>query len=256
MLAMSNQKLNPNSNQDRDLNQARDPQNIPANDNGGNAVVSKPAGGALASLTALGTALGRVLAVSGHSGTQPMMFFKSREDGGTWVWGPKNTIPEEGSQWAGNPLTFRWGYIAFLDSTTKVGESMVSVTQPLPLVTELPDVGAEWKPQWSVDMKCINGADAGVEVVFKASTVGTIDAVKALIGAVADRINGGQHGGSVAPIVSLGRSSYPHKKYGPISTPVLEIKGWMPLEGPAPATPAPEPESPPSEAQPRRRRAA
>jgi hypothetical protein len=225
---------------------------IPANDNGGNAVVPTPAGGALASLTALGTTLGHVLAVSGRSGTLPMMFFKAREDGGTFMWGPKNTIPEEGSEWARNPLTFRWGYIAFLDAKV-AGEQMFSVNQPLPLVTELPDVGAEWKPQWSVNMKCINGADAGVEVVFKASTVGTIDATKALIGAVADRINGGQHGGSIVPIVNHSCSSYQHKKYGPIPTPMMEIRRWMPLEGPAPV---PKPESPSPEAQPQRRRRA
>jgi hypothetical protein len=216
-----------------------------------------PAGGALASLTALGTTLGRVLAVSGsRAGTLPMMFYKARDNGGTWMWGPKGTVPEEGSQWSCNPFSLQWGYIAFLDSKM-VGEQMFSVTEPLPLATELPDVGAEWKPQRSVNMKCINGDDAGVEVMFKASTFGTIDAMNELIRAVHDRITGGRHSNKIAPIVHLEKSSYQHKQYGPISTPVLTIVNWMSLEGPAPApAPSPEPKSPPPAEQPRRRRVA
>src|SRR5215471_13965621 len=92
---------------------------IPANDNSGKAVTVTPTGGALTSLTALSTALSHVLAVSGsRPGTSDMMFFKSRDDGGIWIWGPKGTVVEEDSQWACNPETFMWGYIAFPDGKT------------------------------------------------------------------------------------------------------------------------------------------
>ena len=77
----------------------------------------------------------------------------------------------------------------------------MSVSQPMPDVTELPDTGFEWQEQWAVNMKCINGADAGTEVVYKPTTVGGVQAVAELIETVRDRLNGGQHDGKVAPIV-------------------------------------------------------
>jgi hypothetical protein len=73
-----------------------------------------------------------------------------------------------------------------------------------------------------------------------------------LIEAIRDRLNSGQHGGKVSPIVLLRKDSYQHSQYGRVWTPVLEIVDWMPLSGPAPA---PAPTSPPeSVPQPRRRR--
>jgi hypothetical protein len=90
-------------------------------------------------------------------------------------------------------------------------------------------------------------------VTFKASTVGGIQAIAGLIEAVRDRLNGGQHDDKVAPIVRLGKDSYHHGQYGRVWTPVLDIVGWMPLAGPAPA---PSPVSPPPTEQPRRRRVA
>ncbi len=67
----------------------------------------------------------------------------------------------------------------------------------MPDVAELPDTGFEWQEQWAVNMKCINGADAGTEVIFKTTTVGGIQAIAGLIEAVRDRLNGGQHDGKV-----------------------------------------------------------
>ena len=53
----------------------------------------------------------------------------------------------------------------------------------------------------AVNLKCVDGADAGTEVIFKANTDGGIQAVAGLIEAVRDRLNGGQHDGKVSPIV-------------------------------------------------------
>jgi hypothetical protein len=246
---MTNHKL------DRDHN-GRDEYDNDNNQNqrGEKAIAPAPAGGggALASLTALGAVLNSVdtASVIGRSGL-PMLQFKSRESNGTWMFGQERNFPEDGSHWAVNPMTFRWGYVCFgNDKTRPPRDRLVPVSQPKPDVMELPDQGnAEWQEQWTVNLKCVNGTDSGTEVVFKSTTIGGIQAVAALIEAVRDRINSSQHDGKVAPIVRLEKDSYQHSQYGRVYTPVLMIVDWMTLDGPAPA-----PASPPPAEQPRRRR--
>jgi hypothetical protein len=231
-----------------------------ANDNGGRAVAPAPAGGALESLTALATVLNRVDTsyVGGRSGL-PMMQFKSREN--TWSFGQRRTVVEAGSSWAVNPTTFKWGYICF-DNDNKPTERLVPISQPKPDITQLPDTGFEWKEQWTVNLKCVDGTDAGTEVDFKASTDGGIKAVAGLMDAVRDRLNGGQHAGKVAPIALLEKDSYQNSQFGKIWFPVFTIIDWMPLSGPAPepASPPPPPKPPAAADQaasaPRRRRVA
>jgi hypothetical protein len=233
-----------------------------ANDNdqhksAGGAVAPAPAGGALASLTALGAALNTVdtASVIGRSGL-PMLSFK-RDGNGTWMYGQKKTIVETDSRWGVNPLSFRYGYVCFGEGKKFLGEQLVPVSQPMPDVTKLPDKGFPWVPQWSVNLKCLSGADAGIEVTFKATTDGGIKSVAGLVEAVRDRLNGGQHDGKISPIVLLHKDSYQHPDHGRVWFPIAEIVDWMPLSGPAPApAPAsPPPSSPPeSTSQPRRRR--
>ena len=240
-------------NDDRDHDRDRDH----ANDNGerpGSKLAPGPAaGGALTSLVALQTALANVntAAIIGRTGL-PMMLFK-REGSGTWGFGQKRTIPEEGSRWAVNPLTFKYGYICFGDNNKVADERLVPVTQPKPVITELPDTGFDWQEEWAVNMKCLSGADAGAEVIFKANTDGGIKAIVIMLDLVRDRLNGGQYDGKIVPIVLLEKDSYLHKQYGKIWTPVLNTVDWMSLDGPAP-TPEPAPQS--ASEQPRRRRVA
>jgi hypothetical protein len=232
------------------VNSNRDPDHgrVLINDNT-NAVAPAPAGGALTSLAALGAALN---SVEGRSGL-PMLQFK-RDGSGTWLYGQRRTAVEDGSSWAVNPKTFKYGYICF-DNANKPAERLVPVSLPMPLITELPDTGFKWQEQWAVNMKCVDGADAGTEVVFKSSTDGGVKAVAGLIEAVRDRLNGSQHGDNVVPIVRLEKDSYLHPQFGKVWVPLLTIVDWMSLNGPAPA-PAPEPTSPPPTEQPRRRRVA
>jgi uncharacterized protein DUF2800 len=129
-------------------------------------------------------------------------------------------------------------------------ERLMSVSQPRPDLTTLPDHGFQWSEQWAVGMKCISGADAGTEVIFKTNTIGGTQAVVGLLEEVRTRLNGGQHAGKVSPIVRLEKYSYPHPEHGRTWNPQMTIVDWMAMDGPAPA-PAPEPTPEP---EPRRRR--
>jgi hypothetical protein len=234
-------------------------------DNGDNAVAPTPKGDSLTSLQALEAALRSVdtSAIAGRSGL-PMLQFK-REGDGSWVYGQKRTVVEDNSLWAANPATFMWGHVCFGDGNKKLGERLVSVSKPMPDVTTLPDYGFKWIDEMAVNMKCVSGADEGLEVVFKIATDGGVKAINGILIELLDRVLRSEHGGKVVPIVRLDKDSYTHFKHGRIPFPVTPVVDWMSLEGPAPKPkPAsPSPSSPSSsssssasEPQPRRRRVA
>jgi hypothetical protein len=161
-------------------------------------------------------------------------------------------------------MSFKWGYICF-NGNKVVGEQMVPVTQSKPDITKLPDTGFPWQEQWSVEMKCLDGADAGVEVIHKANTNGTIQAVVGVFDLVRNRIDDElrkreqpeyKPDNKIAPIVLLERDSYPHKEFGKTNIPVLTDVGWMSLDGPEPEPAPAEPTPTPPVDQPRRRRVA
>jgi hypothetical protein len=246
----------------------QDRDRVPDDANGERAIAPTPVNKALTSVAALSAALNSVdtSAVGGRSGL-PMMFFK-REGSGTYVVGQKKVIVQAGSRWAFNPTTFCWGYVAFAKDN-KVHERLVSVSKAKPDVTKLPDVGAEWQDALTVNVKCIDGIDKGLEAIFKASTDGSIKEVMRLLEKVRDRINSGEHDGKIVPIGTLEKDSYQHADFGRVWIPVFEIVGWMTLDGPAaaPSPPPPEPAPAPTKGptaggssaaaeQPRRRRVA
>lgn len=243
--------------EDLDTNRDRDP-GEPARE--AKAIAPTPTGGASTSLSKLDAMLSRVdvASVIGRSTGRPMLQYHSR-DGGAWTYGQKKTVVEEGSTWAANPLTFQWGWICW-DDNNKPTERLVSVSQPMPAMKDLPDTGFEWQEQMAVGMKCLSGTDAGVEVVFKTNTDGGKQAVVELIETVQNWL-ASQHDGNVAPILTLGSDSYLHQKHSRIWIPVLTVIGWMSMDGPAPAPASPPPPPTPptsasSEPQPRRRRVA
>jgi hypothetical protein len=195
--------------------------------------------------------------ISSRSG-KPMMLYKSRDN--TWAYGVKGNVPEENSPWAANPVSGKWGWICFdLNNSNKATDHMVPISQPMPDVRTLPNIGLEWKKQMTVDMKCMGGLDADIEVTYKASTDGGCEALGLLFQTIQDRVNGGKHDDKLVPILHLGSWWYPHKTYGRIWKPLLTIIDWVRFDDPSPvsepASPSPAPATPAAE-QPRRRRVA
>jgi hypothetical protein len=102
---------------------------------GGKSITPAPAGGVLTStsVAALKVALNGVDTTSvGGGSRKPLLLFKSRENG-TWMHGQRCTIVEDASRWAVNPHTFMRGYVCFGDGNKKLGECMLSVSEPMPI---------------------------------------------------------------------------------------------------------------------------
>lgn len=151
---------------------------------------------------------------------------------GTWLYGADEVEVEEESIWAINPAALATGFAAW-DQSTKEGEEMALLTDEPVLKHQLPDVGAAWKPQVSLQMKCMSGEDEGAEVVYSTTSMGGQKAFKAILATLTERIESGAT--DIIPMVTMEVDSYKHKKYGKIFTPVLKVVDWMSSAGAIPA---------------------
>jgi hypothetical protein len=149
---------------------------------------------------------------------------------GDWVFGQGNEEVQSGSRWAVNVATIEHGYVCWIDGSLR-GESMISVFQRKP---ERPPMieGTPYKEQRSFDMKCIDGDDAGTEVLYKTSSISGMAATDKLFAALQARATEDQT--YIFPVVQLDVDHYPHKKHGKIYTPILNIVGWVDANGNAP----------------------
>jgi hypothetical protein len=171
---------------------------------------------------------------------------------GEWMFGTDNTEVEEGSIWAVNPTGFTHGFIAWdQENTSKgpTGEVMVSATLPMPLQESLPAVTGSWAKCVGIQLRCTNGEDEGLQVVFKSSSTGGRKAYADMVQAVVAQL--GKDPATPVPLVSLEADSYAHKTYGKIFTPKIVIVGWAGMDGAAQE--AEEPAAP-EEEKPRQRR--
>lgn len=170
---------------------------------------------------------------------------------GRWVFGADQTEVEDDSTWAINPFSFVHGFIAWGDGEV-LGEKMVSVTEPLPELDIAPH-GAKkgWEPQVGLSMKCLTGADKGMEARYTVTSVGGKKAVQSLAVAIAAQVEKDQS--KPVPVVKLKIDSYRHTKYGKILVPVFDIVEFVSMDGNSEEVTA-EAEAPAAEAAPARRR--
>jgi hypothetical protein len=222
---------------------------------------SNGTGGLPANIGNMGQALATSIAAAGTSGEGDlyMKFVK-----GEWVYGAEETEVQESSKWAINPAGCQHGYTAWGSEERgnegkNVGERMVPATTPMPLEAALPEVNGDWSKCIAVQMRCTNGDDEGIQVLFKSNSHGARKAYASILQDIVERIQSGV--ADVVPLVELGADSYKHKKYGKIYTPQFEVVGWATMDGEQAEEPeaieeqaeAPEPE-PAAEEKPRRRR--
>ena len=208
-------------------------------------------GANLPSVKSLATALRTIETDVGGAGTVIIKMDKT----GHWVFGAEQTEIEDDSTWAVNPFSFVHGYIAWGDGEV-LAEKMVSVSQPLPELEAAPP-GAKkgWETQVGMSIKCLDGADAGMEARYTTTSVGGKKAVQALAVAIATQVEKDQD--KPVPVVELGKEHYTHKSYGRIFTPVFKVIDWSGMDGKAVAEEAPAleaAEEAPVEAPARRRR--
>lgn len=214
-----------------------------------------------ANVMAMATALAASATQAGaSSGSDLYMKFTKF---GEWVFGVEDTEVEEGSIWAVNPHGLMhgftaWGAEEFGTKGQNVGEVLVPATQPMPSAGQLPDVKGTWSKAVAVQMRCTNGEDNGLQVIWKANSLGARKAYAAILQEIVARITAGES--ACVPMVALKKDSYAHKEYGKIFTPEVQVVGWATMDGEtaAPETPAAASVTAPAveEAPPRRRRRA
>ncbi len=182
----------------------------------------------LPAVTSLTTALRQMENEVAAVGTAILKMDKT----GHWVFGADQTEVEDDSLWAVNPFSFVHGYIAWGDGEV-LGESMVSVSEPLPEPPAAPPQARKgWEKQVGLSLKCISGEDTGLEVRYTTTSVGGKRGVQTLAVAIAEQVDKDQ--AKPVAIVRLGKEHYQHKSYGRIFTPVFEVVRWIGMEGDAP----------------------
>jgi hypothetical protein len=184
-------------------------------------------GANLPSVKSLATALRTIEADVGGAGTVIIKMDKT----GHWVFGADQTEIENDSTWAVNPFSFVHGYIAWGDGEV-LAEKMVNVSQPLPELDAAPP-GAKkgWETQVGMSIKCLTGADIGMEARYTTTSVGGKKAVQALAVAIATQVDKDQD--KPVPVVELGKEHYTHKSYGRIYTPIFKVIDWVGMDGDA-----------------------
>ena len=220
--------------------------------------MTKEKSGLPANVTAMATALAASVSGAGAQSTGDL--YAKMTKFGEFVYGADNTEVEEGSHWAVNPTGFQHGFVAWGNAQhgtegQNVGEVMVPATSPMPLESELPDVKGSWSKAVAIQLRCTNGEDEGVQILFKSNSLGGRKAYAAVLQAVVGKIQAGE--AECVPLVEMNAESYEHKTYGKIFNPVFEIVGWATMDGEKAEEPdgtEPAAEEPAAEEKPRRRR--
>lgn len=144
---------------------------------------------------------------------------------GDWVYGADETEVSDDSVFAIDPNSYVQGFIAWdSDKGDLVGEVMAQAGQPPIVKADLDDVGHPWVVQVGFGLVGIEGAEKGVQMLYKASSKGGKNAVGDLLAKIIERGKAGET--DICPIVILHADSYKHKKFGKTFIPILSVDDW------------------------------
>lgn len=194
----------------------------------------------LGALSALRSGLTNVRTKLPEAGGSP--YLRLLKDG-DWVFGQEDNAVAPGTEAIINPLSIKHGYSSWTNRQPKEGknilkgEIMVGLNQPLPAMHELDkhadeengDRPCPWKDQIAIDVKFVDGKHKGTQVVFKASSVGGLNAARGVLDAILAKLE--EDTEFVCPIIKLSSDSYKHNTYGKTYVPVMEVVGWSNLQG-------------------------
>ena len=214
--------------------------------------VTTPNKTGLGALGALRTGLANVRAKLPEAGGKGILRMLQEADG--WVFGQEDNALPLGTEVAINPLSIRHGYTCWTDrakgegKNENLGERLYGLSEQVPAMHEMekmedPKTGdiCPWKDALTMDMKILDGKHANVEIVYKPTSVGGMNASRTIIDAVFDKL--AEETPFVCPIVKLDQDHYKHASYGKTYVPKFEVVGWMDLEGNEEGADADEPKA-------------
>ena len=146
---------------------------------------------------------------------------------GEWVFGAEETEVASNSAFVVDPETYAHGYVAWSKDGALIEEVMSPTGKPPVIMAGLPTLpaGVEWGAQVAFGFKCIEGAQDGLQLLYKTSSKGGREAVAELLAEMLARAKAGKP--EVCPVVFLETTNYRHKQYGKIFNPVITIDGWI-----------------------------
>lgn len=177
---------------------------------------------------------------------------------GSWSIGQADTPMQIGSKWWINLLSICHGYICWSNypgarKNERLGEVMCPMSEPKPPKPGDID-GFPFKEQRSFEAICLNGEDAGTEVMFKNGSTGTLKGMKKLEDAIKAQIRVNWR--FSCPVVQFKSERYKHGDYGWIWNPIFEVVDWANQKGDllsaqTAGSPKPESEAAPVTSKPR-----
>jgi len=150
-----------------------------------------------------------------------------------YVWGQANEEMQEGSKWVVNIMSMAHGWSCWVDGGKNMpndlaGEVLVSMTLPRPDQPE-PIGEFEFKELYSMEMKCLDGDDAGTEVLYRINSTGGKRAVLGLMDEIYGQL--ARRPAYPCPVLVLSSDTYSHKKHGQIVFPIYAVVGWANMQG-------------------------
>jgi hypothetical protein len=150
-----------------------------------------------------------------------------------YVWGQSNEEMQEGSRWAVNIMSMAHGWSCWVDggpgkANDLAGEVLVSMTLPRP-EQPAPIGASEFQELYSMEMKCLDGDDAGQEVLYRINSTSGKRAVLGLMDEIYGQL--ARRPAYPCPVLVLTSGTYQHKKHGLIVTPIFTVVGWANMQG-------------------------